>query len=215
MATTVETPPEPLSGRRSQAARNDQRILEAARTVFTADPEAPISMVAERAGVGISALYRRYRSKEELLQRLSLDGLRRYIAAAEAALADEGDPWLAFTQFMRRCVDDGAGSLTVRFVGRFTAAEELHTLGRIASEATQRLIERVQAADALRADIVVADLSLILEQLQSIQVADERHASQLRHRYLALALDALHLSSAQPLPGPPPRWEEISGRYTV
>ncbi len=54
--------------------------------VFTADPNAPISAVAERAGVGISALYRRYRSKEELLQELSLNGLRRYLDEVEAAL---------------------------------------------------------------------------------------------------------------------------------
>ncbi len=72
MATTSAAP---LNGRRAQAARNDQRILDAARAVFTADPEAPIAVVAERAGVGIGALYRRYPSKEALLERLSLDGL--------------------------------------------------------------------------------------------------------------------------------------------
>jgi hypothetical protein len=43
----------PLSGRRAQAARNDQRILEAARAAFVADADAPIAAVAERAGVGI------------------------------------------------------------------------------------------------------------------------------------------------------------------
>ena len=54
----MEASSTPLSGRRAQAARNDVRILEAARTVFVADPDAPISAVAKRAGVGISALYR-------------------------------------------------------------------------------------------------------------------------------------------------------------
>src|SRR5215217_6580453 len=88
-----------LPGRQSEAARNDRRILEAAREVFTADPNAPVSAVAERAGVGISAMYRRYRSKEELLQQLSLDGLRRYIAEVQVALADDGDPWEAFAAF--------------------------------------------------------------------------------------------------------------------
>ena len=46
-----------LSGRRREAALNDERILEAARDVFVADPGAPINEVAKRAGVGISALY--------------------------------------------------------------------------------------------------------------------------------------------------------------
>src|ERR671915_562143 len=65
-----------LPGRQAEAARNDQRILDAARAVFTADPNAPISAVAERAGVGISALYRRYAGKEDLLRRLCGDDQR-------------------------------------------------------------------------------------------------------------------------------------------
>ena len=53
--------PEPrLSGRRAQALRNDSLIRQAARDVFTANPDAPMSAVAKRAGVGISALYRRF-----------------------------------------------------------------------------------------------------------------------------------------------------------
>ena len=51
-----EPPPTPLSGRRAQAAANDAVILASARAVFTADPSAPISAVAQHAGVGISAL---------------------------------------------------------------------------------------------------------------------------------------------------------------
>src|SRR5215208_6631781 len=107
-----ETTPAPLSGRRAEAARNDQRILDAAREVFVADPGSPIAAVAKRAGVGIGALYRRYASKEELLQRLSAEGLQQYIAEAQAALADEGDPWGAFTGFMRRIVDADIHSMT-------------------------------------------------------------------------------------------------------
>ena len=35
----------------------------------------------------------------------------------------------------------------------------------------------------------------------------------LRHRYLALILDALHASHGTQLPGPPPSWEEIAQRW--
>src|SRR5215218_7153279 len=95
MGEAVGTPP--LSGRRAQAARNDERILKAAREVFIANPSAPIADVAKSAGVGISALYRRYPSKEDLLRQLCADGLRRYIAAAEGlrvAVARRG-PYVA------------------------------------------------------------------------------------------------------------------------
>jgi AcrR family transcriptional regulator len=213
MEPTTTPTTTPLSGRRAQAARNDQLILEAARAVFTADPQAPIATVADRAGVGIAALYRRYRSKDELLQRLASDGLRRYVAEAEAALADDGDPWAAFTRFLHHSLDAGAGSLTVRLAGKFTATHELQDLGRTAYSLTRRLLDRTKATGALRPDIEVGDVSLLLEQLQAIRVGDQQRSDQLRHRYLALILDALHLPAGSPLPGPPPTTEEIRRRY--
>lgn len=208
----VETTPR-LPGRQSEAARNDRRILEAARAVFTADPNAPISAVAERAGVGISALYRRYRSKEELLQQLSLDGLRRYLEVAETALADEGDPWEAFAAFMRRAVDADTSSLTLHLAGTFTPTEAHWRDGEKAFQLNTRLLNRAKAAGVLRPEIEVGDLSLLFEQLAAIKVEDSEHTRQLRQRYLALLLDALRDTSAAPLPGPPPSWEEIRRRW--
>src|SRR2546423_11960657 len=103
-----ETTTAPLSGRKAQAARNDQRILDSARAVFLADPEAPIAAVAEHAGVGISALYRRYRSKEELLQRLAGGGLREDLAAVEAGLAGQSGPPDPVAAVHRRLLVGGA-----------------------------------------------------------------------------------------------------------
>jgi len=203
----------PLSGRRAEAVRNNQRILDAAREVFTADPGAPISAVAERAGVGISALYRRYVSKEDLLRRLCADGLRIYIAAAEAALADERDPWIAFTDFMRRIVEADTHSLTLRLAGTFTPTDELNREAATPQELNVRLFERTKAAGSSRSDVEVDDIALLLEQLAAVRVADEERTHQLRLRYLALVLEALHAPSGSRLPGPPPSWEEIGQRW--
>jgi len=200
-------------GRRGQAARNDQRILDAAGEVFAADPGAPIAAVAERAGVGISAVYRRHESKEELLRRLCADGLQRYIAAAEAALADDGDPWTAFVRFMRRVVDADTHSLTVRLAGRFTPTEELYLESAKAQDLNERLLERMKGAGAIRSDLEVDDLSLLFEQLAAVRLGDRRRTKRLRYRYLVLLLDAVHMPSGAPLPGPPPTWEEISRRW--
>ena len=84
--------------------------------------------------------------------------------------------------------------------------------GRRAAELTERLLERTRPA-GLREDIGVADLSLLFEQLQSIEVGDADRSRELRRRYLALLLDALRSPGAQPLPGPPPSWPEMSARY--
>jgi len=202
----------PLSGRRAEAARNDQRILDAARTVFVADPGAPIAAVAEHAGVGISALYRRYASKEELLRRLCGDGLKVYIAAATEALADDGDPWEAFARFMRRVVDADTHSLTSRLAGTFTPTEELGRDAATAQELNEQLFERTRASGAIRPDLDVNDLSMVFEQVASVRLGDEGRTRQLRHRYLALLLEAMHAPAATPLPGPPPRWQELTAR---
>ncbi|QKG22647.1 TetR/AcrR family transcriptional regulator [Actinomadura verrucosospora] len=207
------TTPAPMSGRKAQAARNDELIREAARAVFTADPGAPIAAVAEHAGVGISALYRRYKSKEDLLQKLADDGMDRYLAEVEAALADEGDPWEAFAAFMRRCLDIGAGSLTMRLAGSFPVTDAMSAKGREIHLATTRLLDRVKEAGALRRDIEVGDVSVLLEYLHGIRIGDDERMNRLQHRYLALMLDSLHLAEAGELPGPAPAWQELRGRY--
>jgi AcrR family transcriptional regulator len=195
--------------------RNDRAILDAAREVFVADPKAPISAVAERAGVGISALYRRYGSKEDLLRRLSAEGLQIYITAVEDALADDGDVWAAFAEFMRRIVEADTHSLTLRLAGTFTPTEELYRDSERAQELNVRLFEHIRAAGAIRPDIEVDDIALLLEQLAAIRVGDEERTRQLRRRYLALMLDALRDRSGSRLPGPPPSWEEIGRRWST
>jgi AcrR family transcriptional regulator len=201
-----------MSGRRAQAARNDQVILEAARAVFVADPSAPIAAVAERAGVGISALYRRYRSKDELLQRLCGDGLETYIEAAEAAVVDEGDAWEMFARFLQRVVQADTHSLTVALAGTFPPTEELYERARRAGELAQRVVDRAQEAGAIRADFVVGDLGLIFEQLAAIRLGGERRTEELRARYLAMFLDAIRHPGAT-LPGPAPEPGEFAGRW--
>jgi AcrR family transcriptional regulator len=205
--------PAPLSGRRAQAARNDQRILDAARAVFVADPEAPVAAVAERAGVGISALYRRYASKEEMLQTLCLDGLHRYNAEVEAALRDDGDPWETFARFMHRIVEEDTHSLTLQLAGTFRPTAELNTESIRAQQLIGRLFDRTMSAGVIRADLVVDDLAPIFEMIATVRIRDERRTAELRRRYLSLLLDAIRAPAGTPLPGPPPSLAEVIERF--
>jgi AcrR family transcriptional regulator len=203
-----------LSGRKAQAARNDARILESARAVFLADPGAPISAVAEHAGVGISALYRRYDGKEALLRKLCTDALEGYVAAGEAAVADDGDPWQAFATFMERIVDAGAGSLAQRLAGTFTPDEALLALAQRAQALNVAIVDRAVAAGVFRPGIEVGDIGLVFEQIAAVALGDDERTRQLRRRYLALALDGLHRPDGEPLPGTAPTWQEISARWS-
>ena len=202
-----------LSGRRGEAARNDETILASARVVFVADPDAPVSAVAEHAGVGISSLYRRYASKEELLRKLCGDGLQLYIDIARAAVEDDDDAWEVFATFMERIVEADTHALTRNLAGRFTPTEELGRAAFVADELNERLVARAHAAGVLRDDVTRDDLSHVFEQISSLHGATPERTAQLRARYLTLHLDALRAPGRTPLPGPPPTSDEQHARW--
>jgi hypothetical protein len=83
-----------------------------------------------------------------------------------------------------------------------------------AAELNERIVERTKAEGGLRADVVVDDLSLILEQVSSIRLGGERRTRELRGRYLALFLDGLRREPTAGLPGPPPAPDELAGRWS-
>lgn len=215
-SSTPDRPTGSLSGRQAQARRNDALILDAAREVFLRDPRAPISAVAEAAGVGISALYRRYPSKEELLQTLCADGLRRYIEVAERSLAPELAPWDAFAAFLTGIVESDVHSLTVHLAGTFVPTEELYELVTRANALTEKLMRQTHRARAVRRDLDVNDLPMLFEQMSAIRVHDEVRTAELRRRYVALLLDALRPEAATGrLPGAHPSDAELGERWVT
>jgi len=72
---------------------------------------------------------------------------------------------------------------------------------------TVSLFERTKTSGAIRSDIEVDDIAFVLEQIAMVRVLHRDRTLQLRHRYLALHLDALH-GDGSTLPGPPPTWAE-------
>lgn len=202
-----------LSGRRAEAARNDGRILDAAREVFLAAPEAPISAVAARAGVGISALYRRYPSKEDLLRALAADGLSRYIADLEGALAAAADPWTAYVDCLHRVVEGQSQALAQRLAGTFTPTPELTALAQKAAVLAEKLYRRVRRSGDLRDDVSAADIVLLLETIMLVELPGPDRGAALRHRYLTLLLQALHNPVEAKLPGQPAGQVDLVSRW--
>ena len=114
---------------------------------------------------------------------------------------------------MRRAVDADSTALTLRLAGTFQPTEELYREAERAQELNERLFERTRAAGALRPDATVNDIALVLEQLAAVTLGDRPRTRQLRYRYLTLALDGLKAPGRTSLPGPPPTWQELSGRW--
>ena len=174
-------------------------------------PGAPISAVAKHAGVGISALYTRYGSKEELLRALCTDGLMIVVEQAENAIGQlrQGqDRWQVFASFMRNLVDAGTSSMTLALAGRFAPTPELFALANRSSKLMDELFGLVRGT--LRPDVVRHDVSLAFELIAAVKVANAERTAELRHRYLALVLDGLRARERPELPGPPPGWPDIS-----
>jgi AcrR family transcriptional regulator len=198
----------PARGRQAEARRNDQNILEAALDVFTEDLRAPMSAVAKRAGVGQASLYRRYPSKEALLASVCERGMTQMHEAALAALESSGDPWDAFSGFLRGYLESGTPRLA-GLLGSFAPEADLFELARETNEAIQALVERTVAAGRLRKDVTGADLSLIVTQISTLDAKDEERAAALRDRYLTLVLQGLALRDAPELPAQAPDAAEL------
>jgi AcrR family transcriptional regulator len=82
---TAQRPPRAL---RRDALRNHERILDAAREVFgETGAAATMEEIAARAGVGVGTVYRRFTSKDALIDELLRLALEQLTAAAEQALA--------------------------------------------------------------------------------------------------------------------------------
>jgi AcrR family transcriptional regulator len=199
--------------RRADAQRNDRALLQAAREVLAADgAHASVAAIAARAGVGIGSLYRRYRSKDELFQHLSVVALEQWLAAAQKGLAQD-DPWEGLVHYITAGIDIGPGSLAP-IAGTIDVTEEMAAKARQGDEAVEALVARAHAAGVLRADATAADISLLIEQLSTSPLLEQlkrqgrtdltEAAKNARKRLVAIALNGLRTTTSGPLPGPAP-----------
>jgi AcrR family transcriptional regulator len=200
-------------GRQAEAAVNDGLVLQAAREVLTVEPDAPMAEIAARAGVGIGSLYRRFPSKEALTYRLCLDGMSALADLARRTIdVIDDEPWDHFVAFIGDAIDVGAGSLR-GLAGTFEADEDLNHVARQMSRLIGEVLQRAQAAGAVRDDINANDVGRFFEMLRGIRVGDAERSNTLRRRYIALFTPAFRAPAESPLPGPPPTWQEIAAAW--
>jgi AcrR family transcriptional regulator len=190
---------------RSDAARNRDRLLEAARASFAADGiDVSVEEIARRAGVGMGTLYRRFPTKEHLVDAVLEDVLGEICLAAEAAL-DEHDAWAGFERFL-----DCVFELHVRNRGlKDVIAERTHGRQRLESARAHlrplvaELIARAQAQGALRSDFTPEDMPMLFWTGGRVAEMTSAVAPDLWRRYLGLVLDGLRADAATPLSQPP------------
>lgn len=213
----------PRAQRRADAQRNDRALLHAARQVLATDgAHTSVAAIAARAGVGIGSLYRRYRSKEELFQHLSVVALDQWLTAAQQGLA-HSDPWEGLAHYVTTGIDIGPGSLAP-IAGTIEVTPEMAARSRQGDEAVEALVARAHAAGVLRPDVTAVDISLLIEQLSRSPLLEQLQrqgrtdlteaANNAHKRLVAIALDGLRATTSGPLPGCAPSNLLFTQRWT-
>ena len=82
-------------------------IIEAAFDVFSRDPSAPLSQVADRAGVGRATLHRHFANRADLVRALALIALDEMEQAADKACEQATSHAEAFRQMLEALIPLG------------------------------------------------------------------------------------------------------------
>lgn len=140
---------------RSDAERNRDRLVEAARAAFRElGADAPMKAIATRAGVGTATLYRRFPTRDDLLAYVFADRLTGCEDSVRAALAHP-DPWQGLVDHLGHLValqrEDRA------FTAVFLRAREG------AQTPLRRLLDAAKAAGEVRQDADESDVLLLLK----------------------------------------------------
>lgn len=206
-------PAAPARPLRRDAELNRQRIIAAAHDIFgERGLEATLDDVAHHAGVGVGTVYRRFPSKEHLVEAMFVDQIDAIRKLAEEALRTE-DPWQAFTDFTWRAMELHAGDRGLREVmlsnvfGHERVAEAKAQLVPLVTQ----LVERAQASGDLRPDFMPTDIPLLHHMIGSVIEFTHGIQPDLWRRSLALLLDGLRAKpgKATELPHPPLDFETL------
>ena len=184
---------------RADAARNSERILRAARESFAASgPGARLEEIAERAGVGIATLYRRFPDREELVRAAIAQIMDEMVAPATAQALDDEDPQRGLTTLLNTAM-----SVAARERNTLAATKDIRAVNAEATdrffEALTELMRRSQEAGLVRPDLTPADLYTIVGMLIGALSTTDPDTDGWR-RYVVFILDAMSPEGASPLP---------------
>src|SRR5437763_15402999 len=133
---------------RADARRNRDQLLAAARDGFVEQgPAAPLEEVAQRAGVGIGTLYRRFPDRRALLRAVALDTLGPVAQEGRLALAEEPGAFRALARYMHRALDLLVRALMPALVGQLPPGDEALLRARHAAPAPARAPTHAPAAE--------------------------------------------------------------------
>jgi AcrR family transcriptional regulator len=183
-------------------------IVDAARDVLSERGlDAPLEEVAQRAGVGIATLYRRFPTRADLVTAVFEKKMTAYNNAIDAALSHE-DPWLGFCDYVRaacgmQAEDAGFADVLSR---TFPTSPALEKQRRDGFRKFARLVRRAKESGGLRRDFVSQDMVMFLMANAGVVHATHDTSPAAWERFVGYVLGAVHVPGNGVLPlSPPPR----------
>ncbi|MCX5414277.1 TetR/AcrR family transcriptional regulator [Streptomyces sp. NBC_00059] len=177
---------------RSDAQDNRERILDAARALFSADGlDVPMREIARRAEVGPATLYRHFPTKETLVAEAFADQLNACRAIVDEGCADP-DPWRGLRLVIERICELHARDrgFTEAFLSAFPGVTDVAAGREYTVRAVAGLAQRAKEAGHLRSDFVLDDLILVLMANKGIRAASTDTQVMASRRFAGLVIQA-------------------------
>ncbi|WP_207844311.1 TetR/AcrR family transcriptional regulator [Williamsia soli] len=186
---------------RRDAVRNAEKISAVAMEVFAEKGlETTMADVANRAGVGVGTVYRRFGDKDGLIDALFVEKTDEVIEVAQRALATR-DPADALLQF----VIEGAESMAANKGLRQLILEGAHTPGEHGVHALERLnpliakmVGAAQDGGWLRTFVEPSDFPVLLIALGAVRDFGGAEHPDLWRRTLYLLINGMRSDSTVP-----------------
>ena len=194
-----------MTGTRAPAARRDavrnyHRILDAAREVLgESGADACMEEIAARAGVGVGTVYRRFTSKDALIDELLELALEEILSSTERALA-RADGY-GLEELLRALGQSFADH--ARYASLLLARQTDDTTGHRIRAAIDELTARAIAAGTVNPGITAGDVMVLVLAMRGLVQAAGEVAPEAWQRFLDIQLAGMGatgpLSSAPPI----------------
>ncbi len=197
---TCRTSERPL---RKDAARNRQRVIDAARDLFaTRGLDATLNEVAHHDGLGVGTVYRRFPTKEELFEAIFEDAIDEVAAVADTGLEFD-DSWQGFSWFVEEMCQRTATDRGLREIlyGKCSCGNRVEAARTRLVPKIAKLVERAQKDGYLRPGISDTDMPILGMLAGTVSEFAGHVDADLWRRYVAIFMDGLrNRDGQQPLP---------------
>ncbi len=196
---------------RADAERNRRLVVEAAAQAFAEKGlDVGVAEIARRAGVGNATVFRRFPTKDALIEAIIEDRVAEVCAAAGRA-AEREDPWDALVWFLETAAelqrrDRGFSQASEEYLRRRPALLASH---RPILDAVEPLVRRAQDAGVLRDDVTALDVLGVMKGAVAGTPSSPGVPADQWRRLLSLLLDGLRPAAATPAPLPPVSYDDV------